>query len=384
MSPRQKTETKMEDMTELSKAGYAHADGAPKPPPMADPTFTVADLKAAIPPHCFEKDTLRGLSVLFWNLLTCVVLFYGAYTVLELMQLPLPVKILGYMVYWYVQGSYGMGLWVIAHECGHYGMSDSNLMNDIVGAFCHSILMTPYHSWQITHKIHHANTGSCENDEVYAPFSRSDLAPTWNDLIEDSPTYNLYRIVKMLLIGWLPGYLVVNSWGPAKYRTAAANHFNPDSAFYLPKERNVVILSNIECLAVLAVTGYFIHNYGFWLVFNLYLAPLLVTNAYLVVITYLNHTDTFVPHLREDGWNWLHGNLCTVDRSFGKWLDGVLHRVTDTHVLHHLFPKIPHYHAAEAFEAIKPILGDYHLRDETPIFVGKILIRLQNGRLFFQ
>ncbi len=170
----------------------------------------------------------------------------------------------------------------------------------------------------------------------------------------------------------MPGYLVVNSWGPAKYRTTTANHFNPDSAFYTQKERPSVHLSNAECLAVLAVTGYYIHQYGLWLVFKLYLAPLLVTNAYLVLITYLNHTDTFVPHLREDGWNWLHGNLCTVDRSFGKWLDGVLHRVTDTHVLHHIFPKIPHYHAAEAFEHIKPILGEYHLRDETPILLGKI------------
>lgn len=181
----------------------------------------------------------------------------------------------------------------------------------------------------------------------------------------------------MLLIGWMPGYLVVNSWGPAKYRANGANHFDPDAPFYTQKERSSVIVSNAECLLALGIIGYFVNTYGFLLIIKLYFVPYLVVNAYLVVITYLNHTDTFVPHLRGEGWNWLHGNLCTVDRSFGKWLDGVLHNVTHTHVLHHIFPKIPHYHAAEAFEHIRPILGEYFLRDETPILLGKNFFELE-------
>ncbi|KAJ9549759.1 hypothetical protein OSB04_022302 [Centaurea solstitialis] len=39
----------------------------------------------------------------------------------------------------------------------------------------------------------------------------------------------------------------------------------------------------------------------------------------------------------------------------------------NTHLIHHLFPKLPHYHAIEAREAIKPILGDYYFDDHTPI-----------------
>ena len=38
-------------------------------------------------------------------------------------------------------------------------------------------------------------------------------------------------------------------------------------------------------------------------------------------------------------------------------LNKVFHHITDTHVAHHLFSTMPHYHAMEATKAIKPVLG---------------------------
>ena len=57
------------------------------------------------------------------------------------------------------------------------------------------------------------------------------------------------------------------------------------------------------------------------------------------------------------------GALSTVDRDYGPFLNTLHHHIADTHVLHHLFSAIPHYHAVEATEAIKPILGQYYARD---------------------
>lgn len=102
-------------------------------------------------------------------------------------------------------------------------------------------------------------------------------------------------------------------------------------------------------------------------VFYYYFVPYLVTNYHLVLITYLQHTDVFVPHFRGKEWNWLRGALCTVDRSFGVVLDHCFHHIADTHVCHHLFSKIPFYHAEEATQAIKKVIGPYYLRDETLI-----------------
>ena len=57
------------------------------------------------------------------------------------------------------------------------------------------------------------------------------------------------------------------------------------------------------------------------------------------------------------------GALSTVDRDYGRFLNAAHHHIADTHVLHHLFSQIPHYHAEEATAAIRPVLGEYYARD---------------------
>jgi omega-6 fatty acid desaturase (delta-12 desaturase) len=106
---------------------------------------------------------------------------------------------------------------------------------------------------------------------------------------------------------------------------------------------------------------------GFMKVAAFYLLPYMVTNYHLVLITYLQHTDVFMPHFRGKEWNWLRGALCTVDRSFGPLLDHTFHHISDTHVCHHLFSKMPFYHAQEATVYIRKVLGPYYMKDDTPI-----------------
>ena len=101
-----------------------------------------------------------------------------------------------------------------------------------------------------------------------------------------------------------------------------------------------------------------------------YLLPEMIVNLNLVLITYLQHTDVYMPHFRNKEWNWLRGALCTVDRTYGKFgiYDRVLHHITDTHVCHHLFSTMPFYHALEATPHIKRVLGKYYMQDNTPIY----------------
>lgn len=148
----------------------------------------------------------------------------------------------------------------------------------------------------------------------------------------------------MLAFGWMPGYLCFNLSGPKKNLNKPKSHFNPNASFFLPKEKLSIVLSDFAFGVALLTLGNFIFTYGFLLILKLYLVPYMIVNLYLVLITYLHHTDTFIPHFREGEWTWLRGSLCTVDRSFGKWLDGVLHHIVDTHVCHHIFSKMPHYH----------------------------------------
>ncbi|KAL6843369.1 hypothetical protein ACP4OV_027082 [Aristida adscensionis] len=96
-----------------------------------------------------------------------------------------------------------------------------------------------------------------------------------------------------------------------------------------------------------------------------YGAPLLVVNAWLVLVTYLHHTHPALPRYAGGEWDWLRGALATVDRDFGAALNAAFHHIGDTHVAHHLFPAIPHYHAVEATAAIRPVLGEYYRFDGT-------------------
>jgi omega-6 fatty acid desaturase / acyl-lipid omega-6 desaturase (Delta-12 desaturase) len=110
----------------------------------------------------------------------------------------------------------------------------------------------------------------------------------------------------------------------------------------------------------------------------------MIVNYHLVLITFLQHTDVFMPHFRGKEWNWFRGALCTVDRSFGSILDHTFHHIVDTHVCHHLFSKMPFYHAEEATihirkvgppisshpvpsSHLRQVLGPYYLQDKTPI-----------------
>ena len=291
-------------------------------------------------------------------------------------------------MYWYAQGSVLTGVWVLAHECGHQGFSDSELANNIVGTICHSLLLVPYHSWRITHGLHHNNTGSCENDEVFAPATRKDWA---NEMLRETPIAQLWGIFLMLTVGWMPGYLVWNFSGPSKYRGKNANHFSPSATFFTAEQYNLIVQSDIAFFMAVGLLGYCIHVFGFLAVLKFYLIPYVITNYHLVLITFLQHTDVYMPHFRGEEWEWLRGALCTVDRSFGPLLDHTFHHITDTHVCHHLFSKMPFYHAQEATEAMREVLGPYYLKDDTPIatalyraFSNCLFVEDEGGIVFYK
>nr|AGY49244.1 putative delta-12 fatty acid desaturase [Pythium aphanidermatum] len=348
----------------LAEAGYKHVEGAPQPLPLDLPHFSLKDLRAAIPAHCFERSFVRSTYHLLKNLVICAALFYAS-TFID--QAPGYLPYVLWPTYWFFQGSYLTGIWVIAHECGHQAYCDSEVVNNAIGLVLHSALLVPYHSWRISHRRHHSNTGSCENDEVFVPVTRTVYAAHWVENLEDSPLYNAYKIFMMLAVGWMPGYLFFNATGPSKYEGKPRSHFNPWAAMYNDRERWMIVLSDIFFGGMIAALIWLVYEFGFLAMTKFYFVPYFIVNGYLVLITYLQHTDTYVPHFREGEWNWLRGALCTVDRSFGKYLDGVLHHIVDTHVTHHIFSKMPFYHAEEATEAIKPILGRFYLKDETPI-----------------
>lgn len=273
-----------------------------------------------------------------------------------------PYSYIAWPVYWAFQGCILTGVWVIAHECGHHAFSDYQWVDDLVGLVLHSFLLVPYFSWKYSHRRHHSNTGSLERDEVFVPKTKAKVP--WYNTYFNNPPGRLGSLLVTLTLGW-PLYLLFNVSGRPYDRFAC--HYDPYGPIFTDRERAQIYISDVGIVAM----TYFLCKVAIakglgWLV-CIYGVPLLIVNAFLVTITYLQHTHPALPHYDSFEWDWLRGALSTVDRDYGI-LNKVFHNITDTHVAHHLFSTMPHYHAMEATKAIKPILGEYYQFDGTPFY----------------
>ncbi|KAJ4849740.1 hypothetical protein Tsubulata_016130, partial [Turnera subulata] len=327
--------------------------------PSDKPPFTLATLKKAIPAHCFHRSLVRSLAYLAYDLSVCSALFYIAKTYIPI--LPSPLNYVAWPLYWFIQGAFMTGIWVIGHECGHRAFSEYAWVDNTVGLTLHSALMTPFFAWKYSHRRHHSNTGSLSHDEVYLP--RLEDSIPWYSKHLNNPVGRVIRIVSMLFLAF-PLYLLFNA--SSQKHDRFANHYDPYSPIFTDRERLQVVISDAGIFAALYVFYSVSKAHGFAWFFCTYLAPLLVVFALFIIITYLHHTNPTLPHYDNSEWEWFRGALSTIDLDFG-WLNRVLHHVTNTHICHHLISTIPHYHALEATEAIKPILGDYYQIDSTPI-----------------
>lgn len=327
--------------------------------PATKPPFTVNQLKKTIPPHCFRRSLLRSISYLVLDL-TLVSFLYKTTTYFHL--LPYPLCIIAWPIYWVFQGCISTGVWVIAHECGHHAFSDYQLVDDMLGFILHSALYVPYFSWKYSHRRHHSNTCSIEHDEAFIPKPKSQVQ--WYLKYLNNPLGRALTLLATLILGW-PLYLAFNASGQPYYRFTS--HFDPYSPIFTKSERLQVYVPDIGILAVTYVLYHIALAKGIAWILCVYGVPLFIVNGFLILITYLNHTHLAVPHYDSTEWEWMRGALSTVDRDYGM-LNKVFHNITNTHVTHHLFPTIPHYHAMKATKALKPVLGDYYHFDDTPFY----------------
>ncbi|XP_078165584.1 delta(12)-fatty-acid desaturase FAD2-like [Carex rostrata] len=328
--------------------------------PTERPPFTLSQIKKSIPPHCFNRSLLRSLSYVIQDLLICSILFYLALTWIH--TIPVAFRYVIWVVYWAAQGSMLAGIWILGHECGHHALSNYSLLDDLVGLTLHSTLLVPYFSFKYSHRRHHSNTGSLEHDEVYVPKKKCHI-PWYYKYIYNNPVGRLLSLTIQLMLGWTL-YLAFNVSG--RQYPCFASHYDPYSPIYTKRERAYIFISDACVIAFVFVLYCLASLFGFWWLVLVYGVPLLVENGCIVCLSYLQHTHPDLPHYDSTEWDWLRGALSTVDRDY-RFFNKLFHNSTDTHVVHHLFPTIPHYHAVEATKAIKPILGEYYRFDGTPV-----------------
>jgi omega-6 fatty acid desaturase (delta-12 desaturase) len=348
------------------------------------PDFTIKQIRDAIPAHCFKRSAARGLGYVARDVASLAATFYIFHNYVTPEYIPsTAVRAALWTVYTFVQGLFGTGLWVLAHECGHQSFSPSKVLNDTVGWFCHSALLVPYFSWKISHGMHHKATGDMERDQVFVPKTRDEyasrvgkLAHQLHELTEETPIATAIHLVAQQLGGW-PMYLISNVTGHNNHERQAegkgkgkkngfgggVNHFNPSSPLYLKRDEHLILLSDLGLAITLSVLFYVGKNFGWTNVLVWYFLPYLWVNHWLVAITFLQHTDPTLPHYDAKTWNFARGAAATIDREFGFIGRTLLHGIIETHVLHHFVSTIPFYNADEASEAIKPVMGKHYRSD---------------------
>lgn len=322
----------------VSELGLGEGDGDDGFDPGAPPPFRLAEIRAAIPKHCWMKDPWRSMSYVVRDVavvfgLAAAAAYFNHWAVWPL--------------YWFAQGTMFWALFVLGHDCGHGSFSSNPKLNSVVGHLLHSSILVPYHGWRISHRTHHQNHGHVENDESWHPLSEK----IYRSL--DTATRTLRFTLPFPMLAY-PLYL----WGRSPGKTGS--HFDPNSNLFIPNERKDVITSTVCWSAMAALLVCLSFVMGPVQMLKLYGIPYWIFVMWLDLVTYLHHHghEEKLPWYRGKEWSYLRGGLTTLDRDYG--VINNIHHDIGTHVIHHLFPQIPHYHLVEATKAAKPVLGKYY------------------------
>ncbi|KAH7916574.1 fatty acid desaturase-domain-containing protein [Hygrophoropsis aurantiaca] len=348
--------------------------------------WSLKEIRASIPTQYFVRDTARSLAYVLRDVLMAAglvgfvaladVYLHSASATQNLGVIGTNAAQWGlWATYWWFQGLIFTGTWILGHECGHGAFSPHKRLNDTVGFILHSFLLTPYYSWKISHHSHHLHHASMEKDEVYIPATRNDLgipkevehSIDFEHYFGDTAIYTLLVLIIRQAISF-PLYLLFNISGQASY-PKFTNHFSPNSVIFTKGQRNAVIMSDIGLLTTMVALHWAGSIFGSLNVIKYYVVPWVLSNHWLVLITYLHHTDPEVPHYRGKEWNFVRGAASTVDRPFLGWQGRFfLHDISHYHVVHHFFPKMPFYHGREATQHLKAFLGPYYVSCDKPAF----------------
>ena len=331
------------------------------------------EVRKSIPRHCFTRQTNTSL---FYLSRTVVIQFLVVIIGLLIPQTKEMIPV--WFLYSILSGTTAMGLWVLAHECGHGAFSDNRKLETIVGYCLHSFLLVPYFSWQRSHAVHHAFTNHITDGETHVPVviagdglteKQGGESEIKSSLFLGKSLYGFIQLILHLILGW-PAYLLSGKTGGPRYGTS--NHFWPTAPFSKKLWPSIwarkVWMSDFGIVFMLSILSLWSIKFGFYSMFCLYLCPLIVVNIWLVVYTWLHHTDTDVPHLGASEFSYMRGAFLSIDRPYGKVLDFLHHSIGSTHAIHHIEHTIPHYHARLATRILKNKFPKVYLYNPTPIY----------------
>ena len=250
--------------------------------------------------------------------------------------------IIPYAVACLVNGWLAYLMYMTLHEATHGNVSGGNAqlrwVDDLIGSISSIPLWFSYRSHRLSHMQHHAHTNDPTLDPdhfVGGPFSA--LIPKYLTLS--------FLEIAIPVLSLVPGGMRVL---PRSLQSLAAEDV-PRSALEIAYQRRFIL----TCLAVflaLTLAGYFKAAFLLW-----YLPAKLGVFVVFAVFAWL-------PHLPHEERGRYRDTRITLFRGGTLLLRGQNH-----HLLHHMFPRVPHYGLPALFADLRPILEAQGARIEGPL-----------------
>jgi omega-3 fatty acid desaturase (delta-15 desaturase) len=317
-------------------------------------SYSISQLKQSIPESAFIPSIPLSMFYFFLDLSILMALYVFALHFNEIWFLPF---------FWFSAGTMMWALFVVGHDCGHGSFSHKTWLNFFIGHLAHTPLLVPFHGWKVSHRTHHNHTGDIDKDESWHPLTESQYKSM--SVLAKLARFKLFLIV-------FPLYLFVRSSG------RDGSHFHPKSPMFPRGEREHALTSTIWILLMVGFLVWVTFTYGFLFFLTYYFVPYTVFVLWLSLVTFLHHTETNIPWYRGKDWKYVQGALSTIDRNYGIFES--IHHNIGTHVVHHLFPTIPHYKLKFAKTSLKLALGeDYRESNES---VTKAFFKSANACIF--
>ena len=276
-----------------------------------DTNLTIDEIKNNLSPDIFKKDLNKSI---FYTVRDFVMIFL-VYNIFQNLNIYNVIKL---PIHAFIQGTLGLSLWCIAHDCGHGGFSDYKNVNFVIGLISNSVILVPYYPWRLTHKNHHKHTCDIDKDEVHFPEKKI------------YPFENYFK----LIFGWLV-YCYIGNGSRNNYSVIDINN---------PLFKNDFYKCLVSYLTILGFIVLLVKFMGIGFIIKYYLPSVFVTYIWIVFITLLHHMDESTVW-KANPKN-INGIIESVDRNYG-FFHNIIHNI-GTHQVHHLCPQIPHYNLPKA------------------------------------
>jgi len=228
-------------------------------------------------------------------------------------------------------------MFVVGHDCGHGTFSTSPRINFIVGHVTHGSILVPFTPWALSHRRHH----------MYHNDKKRDYSNPWHRVGGRGEKQLDYIRPILPFFAWFV-YLVLGFPDGSHFFPSSFGRLYRDAQW---REKCGCLFSAATVFAYLALYKWFLES---WSAVAFYvLGPWNAFGWWLFTVTYFQHHSDESTVYSKELFHYEIAAFETIDRSYGELIDNFHHRITDCHVVHHLFStKIPHYRLREATDGL--------------------------------